>query len=101
DEKRAYEQLAAFYKKVYYAVIMGTRPQTLTAGGFTRRPGHVHDRPRRAQPGADFTLLQWSLRRPLARRRPRQHHAVLAYEHRGFRVPSLLGVQRQRQAQLL
>ena len=31
DEKRAYEQLAAFYKKVYYAVIMGTRPQTLTA----------------------------------------------------------------------
>ena len=31
DEKHAYEQLAAFYKKVYYAVIMGTRPQTLTA----------------------------------------------------------------------
>jgi pimeloyl-ACP methyl ester carboxylesterase len=31
DEKRAYEQLAGFYRKVYYAVIMGTRPQTLTA----------------------------------------------------------------------
>ena len=31
DEKHAYEQLAAFYKKVYYAVFMGTRPQTLTA----------------------------------------------------------------------
>ena len=31
DEKHAYEQLAAFYKNVYYAVIMGTRPQTLTA----------------------------------------------------------------------
>jgi pimeloyl-ACP methyl ester carboxylesterase len=31
DEKHAYEQLAAFYTKVYYAVIMGTRPQTLTA----------------------------------------------------------------------
>ena len=31
DEKHAYEQLADFYKKVYYAVIMGTRPQTLTA----------------------------------------------------------------------
>ncbi|HMJ86824.1 MAG TPA: epoxide hydrolase [Vicinamibacterales bacterium] len=31
DEKHAYEQLAAFYQKVYYAVIMGTRPQTLTA----------------------------------------------------------------------
>ena len=31
DEKHAYEQLAGFYRKVYYAVIMGTRPQTLTA----------------------------------------------------------------------
>jgi pimeloyl-ACP methyl ester carboxylesterase len=31
DEKHAYEQLAAFYKDVYYAVFMGTRPQTLTA----------------------------------------------------------------------
>jgi pimeloyl-ACP methyl ester carboxylesterase len=31
DEKHAYEQLAAFYTKVYYAVFMGTRPQTLTA----------------------------------------------------------------------
>jgi pimeloyl-ACP methyl ester carboxylesterase len=31
DEKHAYEQLAAFYKNVYYAVFMGTRPETLTA----------------------------------------------------------------------
>ena len=31
DEKHAYEQVAAFYKNVYYAVFMGTRPQTLTA----------------------------------------------------------------------
>jgi pimeloyl-ACP methyl ester carboxylesterase len=31
DEKHAYEQLAAFYNDVYYAFIMGTRPQTLTA----------------------------------------------------------------------
>jgi pimeloyl-ACP methyl ester carboxylesterase len=30
DEKHAYEQLAAFYKDVYYAFFMGTRPQTLT-----------------------------------------------------------------------
>ncbi|WP_119272909.1 epoxide hydrolase family protein [Taklimakanibacter deserti] len=30
DEKHAYEQLAAFYKDVYYALFMGTRPQTLT-----------------------------------------------------------------------
>ena len=31
DEKHAYQQLAAFYKDVYYALFMGTRPQTLTA----------------------------------------------------------------------
>jgi len=31
DEEHAYQQLAAFYKDVYYALFMGTRPQTLTA----------------------------------------------------------------------
>lgn len=31
DEKFAYERLAAFYKDVYYAFFMGTRPQTLTS----------------------------------------------------------------------
>jgi len=31
DEKRAYEQVTSFYKDVYYAFFMGTRPQTLTA----------------------------------------------------------------------
>jgi pimeloyl-ACP methyl ester carboxylesterase len=31
EEKHAYEQVAAFYKNVYYAFFMGTRPQTLTA----------------------------------------------------------------------
>jgi pimeloyl-ACP methyl ester carboxylesterase len=36
DEKHAYEQLAAFYRDVYYAFLMGTRPQTLT--GLTDSP---------------------------------------------------------------
>jgi hypothetical protein len=31
DEKHAYEMLVSFYKDVYYAFFMGTRPQTLTA----------------------------------------------------------------------
>jgi pimeloyl-ACP methyl ester carboxylesterase len=31
DERRAYEMLVTFYKDVYYAFFMGTRPQTLTA----------------------------------------------------------------------
>lgn len=36
DEKHAYEQVAAFYKDVYYAFFMGTRPQTLV--GLTDSP---------------------------------------------------------------
>jgi pimeloyl-ACP methyl ester carboxylesterase len=36
DENHAYEQLAAFYRDVYYAFLMGTRPQTLT--GLTDSP---------------------------------------------------------------
>ncbi len=31
DERKAYDQLSFFYKQVYYAFLMGTRPQTLTA----------------------------------------------------------------------
>ena len=31
EEEHAYQQLTAFYKNVYYAFFMGTRPQTLTA----------------------------------------------------------------------
>jgi len=31
EEKRAYETIAFFYTNVYYAFLMGTRPQTLTA----------------------------------------------------------------------
>ena len=30
DERHAFEMLSAFYKNVYYALFMGTRPQTLT-----------------------------------------------------------------------
>ena len=46
DEKRAYEQLAAFYKHLGYALLMGSRPQTLYGiGGFTGRPGGLHARP--------------------------------------------------------
>jgi len=31
EEQRAYKTLASFYKDVHYALLMGTRPQTLTA----------------------------------------------------------------------
>ncbi|MEV6653333.1 epoxide hydrolase family protein [Streptomyces sp. NPDC051219] len=36
EEKRAVEQLSFFYKHVYYALLMGDRPQTLT--GFADSP---------------------------------------------------------------
>jgi pimeloyl-ACP methyl ester carboxylesterase len=31
DERKSYDALVFFYKQVYYALLMGTRPQTLTA----------------------------------------------------------------------
>jgi pimeloyl-ACP methyl ester carboxylesterase len=31
DERESYDMLTFFYKQVYYALLMGTRPQTLTA----------------------------------------------------------------------
>lgn len=36
EEKSSYEQLSAFYKDVYYAFFMGTRPETLA--GFSDSP---------------------------------------------------------------
>ena len=81
--KRAYEQLAFFYKHVGYAIMMGTRPQTLTGSRIPRRPGGLHARPRRRQLRADRPRRSTGEpRRPDARRRARQHHAVLADEHR-------------------
>jgi pimeloyl-ACP methyl ester carboxylesterase len=91
DEKHAYEMLVSFYKNVYYALFMGTRPQTLTA--LAGRACHFHARPRRAQPRADRPLVQRSRGRAHARRRPRQRHAVLADEHRCFRGAPVLGEQ--------
>jgi hypothetical protein len=90
DEKPAYQQLAAFYKDVYYAFFMGTRPQTLTA--LSDSPVGLatfmidHD-------ARSLELIQGRSRRPQPGRRARQHHAVLADEHRGFRSQALRGKQ--------
>ena len=61
--------------------------------GFTRRPGGLFPRSRRAQLRDDRTCLCRRERRPHARRRPRQHHAHLVDEYGAFRGPSLLGEQ--------
>ena len=94
DERHAYEQLVEFYKNVYYAFLMGTRPQTLTA--LSDSPVGLatflldHD-------ARSLELIARSFdgvaKRAHARRRARQHHAVLADEHRGFRGSPLLGEQ--------
>ena len=61
--------------------------------GFTRRPGRLDARPRHGQLRADRTRLRRTRRGPYARRRARQHHALLVDEHGGFLGTSLLGEQ--------
>jgi pimeloyl-ACP methyl ester carboxylesterase len=88
EEKSSYDQLVFFYKQVYYAFWMGTRPQTMAYW-----PRDLLDRPRRAQSGAHRALIRWGARGPHAGRRPRQRHAVLADEHRRFGRTTILGEQ--------
>ena len=62
-----------------------TRPQTLVRDrGLAGRAGRLDARPRRGQLRPDRADLRRrsAVRRPHARRHPRQHHAVLADEHR-------------------
>ena len=67
--------------------------------GLTGRPGRLASRPQRRRRAAGRGGRRRSgsghehHRRADARRDPRQHHALLAHEHRGLRVPPLLGVQ--------
>ena len=98
EEKRAYEQLSNFYAKhVAYAQIMTTRPQTLYGladspvdlAAFMLDHGDGTGQPGLVGTGPAGTPAQ----RPDPRRPPRQHHAVLADEHRGFLGPPVLGEQ--------
>ena len=63
--------------------------------GFTRRPGRLDDRPRPAElPGNLAPVRRWhALWRSDARRRPRQHHALLVDDYGDLRGTSLLGKQ--------
>ena len=97
-KRRAYDQLSAFYAKhVAYAQIMSTRPQTLYGladspvdlAAFTIDHGDGT-----GQPGLVEKILDGQpAGRPHPGRHPRQHHAVLADEHRGLRGSPLLGEQ--------
>ena len=67
-------------------------------GGLTRRARRVHDRSRRRErsarhrPGGPGRASR-AAERPHARRHPRQHHALLADEHRGVLGAVVLGEQ--------
>ena len=97
EEKHAWDQLDDFYKNgLGYAIEMNNRPQTLYA--LVDSPvglaawmldhdirSYANDRPRfRRQAG-----------RADAGRRPRQHHALLADEHRDLLGAALLGHRAQ------
>ena len=81
----AYEQLVFFYKHVYYAFWMGTRPQTLT--GFADSPIGLatflldHDARSLELIARSFDGQTEGL---TPRRCPRQRHAVLADQYRGL-----------------
>jgi len=92
EERSAYEQLVFFYKHVSYGLFMGSRPQTLT--GLADSPIGLatflldHD-------ARSLELIARSFdgqaEGPHAGRCPRQCHAVLANQHRGFVSAPLLG----------
>ena len=94
EERSTYEQLVFFYKHVYYAFFMGTRPQTLT--GLADSPIALatflldHD-------ARSLELIARSFdgqsEGTHAGRCPRQRHAVLAYQYRSIVGSALLGEQ--------
>ena len=98
EEARAYEQLRGFYAKhVAYANIMSTRPQTMY--GLADSPidlaAFMLDHgDGTGQPGLVSKVLDGSLDSDLTRRRSaRQHHALLADQHRSVRGSPVLGEQ--------
>ena len=95
EEKLAFERLQFVYSKgVAYGYQMGLRPQTLY--GIADSPVGLaayfldHD-------AWSYALISrvfaGRIRRPHARRHPRQHHDRLVDEHGDFRGPPLLGKQ--------
>ncbi len=95
DEKLAYERLSFVYAKGNRLRLPDgvATADAVRNRGFTRRPGGLFPRSRRAQLRDDRTCLCRRQRRPHTRRRPRQHHAHLVDEYGAFRGSSLLGEQ--------
>ena len=93
DEKIAYDRLQFVYQKgIAYGYQMGLRPQTLY--GIADSPvglaAYFLDHDARSYELIS-RVFEGAIRRPHARRHPRQHHDRLVDEHGAFRRPSLLG----------
>ena len=93
DEKIAYERLQFVYQKgIAYGYQMGLRPQTLY--GIADSPvglaAYFLDHDARSY-ALISRVFDGRIRRPDARRCPRQRHDHLADEHGAFRCSSLLG----------
>ena len=96
--KRAYEQLSDLLRQArgLRADHDDAPADAVRTGGLTRRPGRVHARPRRRHRPARARRTGPAgtpAERPDPRRHPRQHHAVLADQHRDLRGPPVLGEQ--------
>ncbi len=100
EETRAYEQLVKTFKQVDYARLMGSRPQTLygVADSPVGLAAWLLDH--NDADGQPAAAVASALNRTSSanggtypRRDPRQHHALLADEHRRLRVSTLLGIQ--------
>ena len=103
EERHAWDSSMIFYKKgLGYANEMSLRPQTLYGiAGFADRPCGA---------GSSITTRSYAMiarvfdGQPeglIARRRSRQHHALLGDEHRALFGSSLLGQQMSRRRRLL
>ena len=95
DEKRAWDQLDFFYKHgLGYAKEMANRPQTLyaIADSPVGLAAWMLDHDARSLE-LIVARVRRTARRPDARRRPRQRHALLVDEHGGLFRSSLLGKQ--------
>lgn len=95
DERIAYDQLDDFYKHgLGYAIEMSNRPQTLLwPRGFAGGSRLLDARPRRTQCRNDRARFRRQDRRSVTGRCDRQHHALLAHQHRGVVGAALLGEQ--------
>ena len=94
EEQASYDQLVHLLQERLLRLLDGdAAADPGGARGLPDGPGDLHARPRRPQPRADRPIVRRPDGRPVAGRRSRQRHAVLADQHRRLGGPALLGEQ--------